>query len=100
MIDFDYIILYNSFGDFMRDILLQPEQIIEIDLHEMPLWEARLKLEDTINQAPEYVKEVVVIHGYHKGQAILKMVRTEFKHKRIKGMHIGINNGETVLLLY
>jgi len=83
----------------MRDFLLRPDQIIEIDLHEMPLWEARLVLEDTLNNAPEDIKEIVVIHGYHKGQAILKMVREDFKHKKIKGMHIGMNNGETVYLL-
>ena len=84
----------------MRDILLKPDQIIEVDLHEMPLWEARLVLEDTLEQAPDYVKEIVVIHGFHKGQVLMKMVREEFKHKRIKGMHIGMNNGETVYLLY
>lgn len=83
----------------MRDILLNPDQIIEVDLHEMPLWEAKLVLEDTVTQAPDYVKEIVVIHGYHKGQVLMKMVREEFKHKRVKGKHIGMNNGVTVLLL-
>ena len=84
----------------MRDLLLRPEEIIEVDLHRMPLWEARLVLEDTVTQAPSYVKEIVVIHGFHKGQVLMNMVRKEFKHKRVKGIHIGMNNGETVLLLY
>lgn len=82
----------------MRNIFLRPEQIIILDLHEMPLWEAELVLEDALEQAGEDIKEIEVIHGYHKGQVLQKMVR-EFKHKRIKGKHIGMNNGMTVLLL-
>ena len=68
----------------MDDIFLKPDEKIVIDLHEMTVAEAAYYLEKELNTAPEYVKVVEVIHGFHKGRAILNMVRKEFKHPRIE----------------
>lgn len=48
---------------------------------------------------PQDIMEVVVIHGYRKGQVLLNMVRKEFKHPRIKQKVIPLNKGITLLLV-
>ncbi len=79
----------------MDDIFLKPEEILIVDLHEMTVAEARYYLEKELNTAPEYIKVVEVIHGFHKGKAILEMVRKEFKHVRIKRKYLTLNRGIT-----
>jgi DNA-nicking Smr family endonuclease len=79
----------------MDDIFLKPEEILEIDLHEMTVAEARYYLEKELDTAPEYIKVVEVVHGFHKGRAILNMVRKEFKHPRIKRKYLSFNSGIT-----
>ncbi len=79
----------------MEDIFLKPEEILTIDLHEMTVAEAEYYLEKELDTAPEYIKVVEVIHGFHKGRAILNMVRKEFFHPRIKRKYIGLNGGIT-----
>lgn len=79
----------------MDDIFLKPEEIITIDLHEMTVAEAQYYLEKELDIAPEYVKVVEVVHGFHKGKAILNMVRKEFKHPRIKRKYLSFNSGVT-----
>ena len=83
----------------MDDMFLKPEEILVVDLHEMTVAEAAYYLEKELNTAPEYVKIVEVIHGFHKGRAILEMVRKEFKHPRIARKYIGLNGGTTKLEL-
>lgn len=79
----------------MNDIFLKPEEILVIDLHEMTVAEAEYYLEKELDTAPEYVKVVEVVHGFHKGKAILNMVRKEFKHQRIERKYLGLNAGIT-----
>lgn len=79
----------------MDEILLKPEEKVTIDLHEMTVAEAEYYLEKELDTMPEYVKVVEVVHGFHKGRAILNMVRKEFKHSRIKRKYLGFNGGIT-----
>lgn len=79
----------------MNDIFLKPEEKLVIDLHEMTVAEAAYYLEKEIDTAPEYVKVIEIIHGFHKGNAILNMVRKEFKHPRIERKYLGLNAGIT-----
>ena len=79
----------------MDDIFLKPEEILVVDLHELTVAEAAYYLEKELDTAPEYVKVVEVIHGFHQGRAILEMVRKEFKHPRIKRKYLGFNGGTT-----
>lgn len=83
----------------MDDIFLKPEEILVVDLHEMTVAEAEYYLEKELDTAPEYVKVVEVVHGFHKGRAILNMVRNEFKHPRIERKYLSLNSGITRLEL-
>ena len=83
----------------LDDLLISNEDKITIDLHDMQEQEARFYLERAIDTAEENIKEVVVIHGYRKGQVILNMVRKDFKHKRIEKKIIPYNKGVTLIYL-
>ena len=79
----------------MDDMFLKPEEILVVDLHEMYVAEAAYYLEKALDTAPEYVKVIEVVHGFHKGKAILNMVRKEFKHPRIERKYLVLNGGIT-----
>lgn len=81
------------------DFLIPEDEKIELDLHDMQVDEARFYLEQTIEKAEYKIKLIVVVHGYRKGQAILNMVRHEFKHKRIEKKVIPFNKGMTLIFL-
>lgn len=84
----------------MLDELLIPEdKRITIDLHDMELLEARYYLDKLFETLPDDILEIVVIHGYRKGQVLLNMVRKDFKHPRIKQKVIPINKGITLFLV-
>lgn len=83
-----------------RDMFIPKEQKVEINLHNMQVLEAEYYLEKFISTLPDNIKEITVVHGYKKGQAILNMVRKEFKHKRIKNKVIPYNRGVTIFYLY
>ena len=82
-----------------EDFLIPEEDKLEIDLHDMQVPEAKYYLEKLITTAPENIQEIIVVHGYKKGQAILNMVRKDFKHKRITKKVIPYNKGITLLFL-
>lgn len=69
-----------------------------IDIHGMTAADAKKKLEQAIKTAPKNC-EITVIHGYHGGTALQNMVRKTLKHKRIKQKILGLNNGETILVI-
>ena len=82
-----------------EDFLIPEEDKLEINLHDMQVLEAEYYLDKLITTAPSNIKEIVVIHGYKKGQALLNMVRHHFKHDRIKEKVIPYNKGITLLFL-
>lgn len=79
------------------DLFFTEEERVTIDLHDMELLEATYHLEKLFETLPENIKEVIVIHGYHKGQVLLNMVRKDFKNPRIKKKVIPMNKGITLL---
>ena len=79
-------------GFMLDDLLIPEDKRVTIDLHDMEL----LELFETL---PDDIMEVVVIHGYRKGQVLLNMVRKEFKHPRIKQKVIPLNKGITLFLV-
>ena len=82
-------------------MLVSKEEIIEVDLHNMQVLEAKAHLELEITRALPEIKEVHVVHGYKKGRLILDMVRKGFKHDRVKGMRTAsFNAGLTILELH
>ena len=80
-----------------EDWFVTEEERVTIDLHDMELLEATYHLEKLFETLPQDIKEVIVIHGYHKGQVLLNMVRKDFKHPRIKKKVIPLNKGITLL---
>ncbi|HJB98004.1 MAG TPA: Smr/MutS family protein [Candidatus Acutalibacter pullicola] len=70
-----------------------------VDLHGVYEREARMLLEGWLNQAPEEVQELRVIHGYQRGTVLRDMVREEFAHPRVAVVLPSLNPGETRLLL-
>lgn len=81
---------------------MQNGPIIEIDLHGMDVRQARTRIEKAVADAGPGVYRIRLIHGYHRGTAIAKMIREDFgyglepKIKRIEG---GWNEGITELVL-
>ena len=83
----------------LDDLLIPEDKRITIDLHDMELEEAKYHLDKLFETLPDDIMEIVVIHGYRKGQVLLNMVRKEFKHPRIKKKIIPINKGITLFLV-
>ena len=82
-----------------EDMFIPEKDKLEINLHNMQVAEAEYYLDKLITTAPSNVKEIIVIHGYKKGQALLNMVRKDFKHPRLKEKVIPYNKGITLLFL-
>lgn len=72
---------------------------LTIDLHGKTVAEAKAELMRVIKTCPKHIKEIDVIHGYTKGQALQNLVRREFSHPRIERKIITMNNGSTTLIL-
>lgn len=70
-----------------------------VDIHGMHAREARFRLDMLIDNAPEEVKEIIVIHGYSHGQVLKNMVRNELTSTRIKQIRAAYNAGQTVIEL-
>ena len=83
----------------LDDMFIPDNDKIILDLHDMQVEEARFYLEKAIETAEYNIKEIVVVHGYRQGQAILNMVRKEFKHKRIAKKEVPFNKGITLIYL-
>lgn len=69
-----------------------------VDLHNMVKEDARISLIYEIETADYDIKSLVIVHGYHGGVIIKKMVRDEFKHERI-AEKVNLDAGRTVYLL-
>lgn len=72
---------------------------MEVDLHGLTEQDARYRLEHLLSNAGPDVTEVRVIHGYNGGQVLRDMVRRKLKHPRIAAKLVGLNQGETRLIL-
>lgn len=83
----------------LDDLLIPKDKQVTIDLHNMELAEAIYYLDKLFETLPDDILEIVVIHGYRKGQVLLNMVRKEFKHPRIKQKVIPLNKGITLFLV-
>lgn len=83
----------------LDDMFITDDERIVVDLHDMQEDEARFYLERAIDTAEDKIKEIVVVHGYRKGQAILNMVRKDFKHKKIEKKVVPFNKGVTLIYL-
>ena len=83
----------------MFDFPARPDETMEVNLHEMDVPQARKWLEAKVTSAPKKIREIVVIHGYRGGTALMNMVRKSFRHPRVIRKVVGMNQGTTILIL-
>ncbi|MGE4485712.1 MAG: Smr/MutS family protein [Oscillospiraceae bacterium] len=77
-----------------------PSGIIEVDVHGMTKRQAKLCIENKLQRAGSGVYRIRVIHGYHGGTELRDMVRREIaKNKKVLRIELGLNPGETDLVL-
>ena len=67
----------------MLDLLSQVGRYKKIDLHNMSKEEARAEIIHQLYIA-DNVDSLVLVHGYHGGQVLKKLVRNEIDHERIE----------------
>lgn len=79
--------------------LVSRENIIVVNLHDLQVLEAELELDRTIQTVTENIQAIVAIHGYRKGEAILNMIKYQYRNKRVIKKVPGSNRGITILLL-
>ena len=75
------------------------DQIMTIDLHNYTVDDAKHELQLFVKSAPKEIREIIVIHGYRNGKALLNMVRKDFRHKRISQKVLSLNPGVTIFVL-
>ena len=70
-----------------------------VDIHEMNAADAKKYLERLLASCGDEVKEVEIIHGYRGGSALMDMVRTGVRSKRIARRCVSLNPGVTTYFL-
>lgn len=74
--------------------------IVELDVHGLNLYQAKTLIDSRLKSAPGSLYRIRVIHGYHGGTALRDMIRTRYKkHPKVLRVEIGLNQGETDLVL-
>lgn len=73
-----------------------------IDVHGYTVDMAKREIEKFIASCDDSVKQIIVIHGYHRGDAIREFIQrpNSIRSKRIKRKKMNKNQGQTVLELY
>ena len=69
-----------------------------VDLHNLIKEDAKINLIYAVEGADSDIKCLVVVHGYHGGVVIKKLVRDEFQHPRILEK-INLDAGRTIFKL-
>lgn len=74
--------------------------IIELDIHGMTKYQAKVCIDSRLNRAPADIYIIRVVHGCHSGTELRDMVRKEYKkHAKVKRLQHGTNPGVTELIL-
>lgn len=72
----------------------------EIDVHNMTKVQAITAIDARLRRADSSVYRLRVIHGYHGGTVLRDAVRKHYlNHPKVKRIEIGMNQGETELVL-
>ena len=75
------------------------ESIVEIDVHNMTLYQAKIAIDAKLRRSKGAYR-VRVIHGYHGGTVLRDAIRRDYsKHPQVKRIELGLNMGETDLVL-
>ena len=74
--------------------------IVELDIHGMNKYQAKIFIESRLKKADKSVYKLKIIHGYHGGTELRDMVRKEIgQNKKVLRVEMGLNQGETDLVL-
>ncbi len=74
--------------------------VVEIDIHEMNQHQAKTYIDSQLKRAKKSTYRLRIIHGFHGGTKLREMVRTQYrKHPKVLRVEIGVNPGETDLVL-
>lgn len=78
---------------------LMTESIIELDVHGMTLYQAKVVIDSKLRRSAGAYR-IRVIHGYHGGTSLRDGIRKEYaKHPKVLRIELGLNPGETDLVL-
>lgn len=74
--------------------------IIEIDVHGMNQYQAKIKIQSTLKKAPKGTYAIRIVHGYRSGTALKDMIRQTYRtHPRVLRVEVTMNPGITELIL-
>ncbi|RDU23340.1 Smr/MutS family protein [Anaerosacchariphilus polymeriproducens] len=74
--------------------------ILEIDIHTMNQFQAKVMIDSSLKKVRADIYRIRIVHGYHGGTVLRDMVRKVYKgHPKVKRIEVGINQGETDLIL-
>ena len=72
----------------------------EIDVHNMTKQQMITAVDAKLRRATSATYRIRVIHGYHGGTVLRDAVRSHYKdHPKVLRIEIGLNQGETDLVL-
>ena len=72
----------------------------QVDVHGMNKVQAFVAIDAILRRANASVYTVRVIHGYHNGTVLRDSIRKRYKdHPKVKRVELGLNPGETDLIL-
>ena len=72
----------------------------EIDIHRMTKVQAIAAIDAKLKQADKSVYSIRIVHGYHGGTVLRDAVRARYaRHPKVKRVELGLNPGETTLIL-
>lgn len=76
--------------------------IIELDLHKMNKMQAKTAIDSALKKAGGSVYRIRLIHGYHGGTELKRMILDEYsygRHEKVIRIVSGTNQGITELIL-
>lgn len=73
--------------------------IVEIDVHNMNAYQAKIAIDAKLRRSAGAYR-LRVIHGYHRGTSLRDTIRRDYaKHPKVLRIELGLNQGETDLVL-
>ncbi len=74
--------------------------IIELNIHGMNTVQAKACIDSVLKKATNATYRIRVIHGYQRGTALKDLVRKTYRsHPKVLRLEIGLNQGQTDLVL-
>ena len=72
----------------------------ELDVHCMTKFQALTAIDARLRRADASVYRLRIIHGYHGGTVLRDAIRAHYRgHPKVKRIELGLNPGETDLIL-